>query len=138
MSEIFSDKTISDIIYVNKLISSHRNEPFGYVAERLADIFNQVNSFNDIKGKRERIIKKASYLLGGITYWQPFFNGNKRTALAVTIHFFRRNSFALPLKTKKDEKEMFELLERTMLKFEGDDTIISEIEEYLKRKIVAA
>lgn len=135
MNEIFSDNVINNVIRVDKHICTHRNEPFGCVTERLFAVFNQVNSFNNIKDKKERIIKKAAHLLGGIVWQQPFSNGNKRTALAVTIHFLRKNGFTISLKTRKEEKEMFCLLEKTMLKSEGDDTIIPEVEDYLRRKV---
>lgn len=127
---------VENITYLNQQIVSHRNESFCCVQERLDKVFLNVNSFNDILDKKERIIKKAAHLLGGITFEQPYCNANKRTALSVTLYFLRKNGFNLPLLTRIDEKEVFDLLEKTMLKMEGDDTIIPEVEEYIKRKIV--
>lgn len=128
---------IQNITYLNQQITSHRNESFCYIQDRLDNVFHNVNSFNEIVDKKERIIRKSAHLLGGITFEQPYCNGNKRTALSVTMYFLRKNGFNLPLPTVTDEKEIFDLLEKTMLKMDGDVTIIPEVEEYLKRKVVA-
>jgi len=67
---------------------------------------------------------------------QPFKNGNKATATAITKYFLRKNGYFFPLSTDKEEREYFKLLEKTIEKFEGDATIYSEIEEYLLRKVI--
>lgn len=134
--EIFSEELLKNIIRVNHHIVNHRKEKFGCVLERLLNVFNKVNSFNEISDRRERIIKKTAHILGGLTWSQPFSNGNKRTALSISIYFLRKNGFDLPITNKGEEKELFDLLEKTVLKFEGDETIISEVEEYLLRKII--
>ncbi|MGB9004001.1 MAG: hypothetical protein WCC52_09375 [Nitrosotalea sp.] len=41
----------------------------------------------------------------------------------------------MPIVTLEDEKEIFDLLVKTVFKFDGDPTIISEIEEYLSKKV---
>ncbi|MDH3766399.1 MAG: hypothetical protein OER82_11405 [Nitrosopumilus sp.] len=56
------------------MIVSHDNEPQGVSMDTLNEIFYYVNSFNDIPDRRERIIKKATYLLAGISYNQPFID----------------------------------------------------------------
>lgn len=134
--EIFSDELLKNVIRANHHIVNHRKEKFGCVLERLLDVFNKVNSYNDIIDRRERIIKKTSHILGGLTWAQPFSNGNKRTALTISIYFLRKNGFDLPITSKGEEKELFDLLEKTIFKFEGDETIISEVENYLLRKVV--
>ncbi|MGI8834832.1 MAG: Fic family protein, partial [Nitrososphaeraceae archaeon] len=56
---------------------------------------NKIDSYNVIKDKRQRIIKKATRILAGITYYQPFGDGNKETAHYMTIRFLKRNGFKL-------------------------------------------
>jgi prophage maintenance system killer protein len=136
MPEYFSDESIRNVVLVNKHISERRRESFGINTERLSKVFSKVNDFNEISDKKQRITKKAANLLGGMTFHQPFNNGNKRTALSVTLYFLRKNGFDIDLGTLTQEKEMFELLEKTMLKIEGDETIISEVEDYLTRKLI--
>ncbi len=135
MSENFSNELISNIILGNKHIVNHRNESFGVNDERIEWVFSKANSFNDIKDQRTRIIKKATAVLGGISWQQPFNNGNKTIAIIVTKYFLQKNGFNLRLSTDQEEDELIDLLVRTMYKFEDDPTIFSEIEEYLNRKV---
>ncbi len=135
MSENFSNELIRNIILGNKHIVNHRNESFGVNNERIEWVFSKANSFNDIKDQRTRIIKKATVVLGGISWQQPFNNGNKTIAIIVTKYFLQKNGFDLRLSTDQEEDELIDLLVRTMYKFEDDLTIFSEIEEYLNRKV---
>jgi len=135
MPEIFSDIQIDVIIRDNKRLVEERGLPFCVVKDRLEDVFSNVNSHNDMPDKRERIMRKASHILGGITYRQPFCEGNRETALTHTILFLRDNGFDLPLDTQDDKQEIFDLLYRTIFKDELDQTIITEIEQYLTRKV---
>lgn len=143
MSEFVSKNIIDNIIKANKHLVQHRGESFGVNKEKLLDVINTVNTTNapadnDIIRtlfKRKRTIKKASLLLAGITYHQPFNNGNKATAFVITKHFLRKNGYSLSLKTIEEEKELFLLLERIVLKFEGMD-IASEAEAYLDNKVI--
>jgi len=138
VSEYFSPELIDSIINANRHIVTQRNESFGYDTDRLNDVFTSVNSItkNDFPDNKERIIMKASHLLGGITYQQPFNNGNKTTATTATIEFLRKNGYDLPITTEEGEEELIALLEKTLYKFENDPTIITEVERYLRRKIV--
>lgn len=123
------------MIRANHHIVNHRKEKFGCVLERLLNVFNKVNSFNDIVDRKERIIKKTAHILGGLTWSQHFSNDNKRTALTISIYFLRKNGFDLPIMNKGEEKELFDLLEKTIFKDESDETIISEVEDYLSKKV---
>jgi prophage maintenance system killer protein len=138
MSENFLPERINDIILANRFIVEARRESFGVNLERLESVVNIVNAIteNDIPDQKRRIIVKASHLLGGITYRQPFDNGNKTTATTVTIDFLRRNGYDLPIVNENDEEEHISLLEETLYKFEDDQTIISDVEQYLWRKVV--
>jgi len=62
--------------------------------------------------------------------------GNKEMALSLTIYFLRKNDFDLPINSKEEEKEIFDLLEKTIFKFEGDPTIISEVKGFLERRVI--
>ncbi|MGB9004002.1 MAG: hypothetical protein WCC52_09380 [Nitrosotalea sp.] len=68
MSENFSNEEIEEIILDNKDLVEGRGEPFGVNRERLATIFSQLNSFNYIANKRDKIIRKASHILAGLTW----------------------------------------------------------------------
>ncbi|MGI0063012.1 MAG: Fic family protein [Nitrosotalea sp.] len=135
MSEDFSGELINNIILGNKHLVNHRNESFGVNDERIKWVFSKANSFNDIKDQRTRIIKKATAVLGGISWQQPFNNGNKTMAIIVAKYFLQKNGFDLRLSTDQEEDELIDLLVKTMYKFEDDPTIFSEIEEYLNRKV---
>jgi prophage maintenance system killer protein len=134
MSEVFSDIQIEAIIRDNKRLVEQRGQPFCVIRDKLEDIFSNVNSHNNIQNKKERIIRKAAHILGGITYQQPFCEGNRETALAYTILFLRDNGFDLPLDKQEDKQEVYDLLHKTVFKDELDPTIITEIEQYLTKR----
>lgn len=136
MFEIFSESDIQEVIDMNKLIVSYDNEPHGVNYDELNEIFAQVNAFNDIANRRERIIKKTTYILAGISYRQPFIEGNRRTSFYLTKNFLGRNGFTIRFYNSQEQDEFADLLQRTAeVKFEDDPTIYSEVEEYLRRKI---
>jgi len=47
----------------------------------------------------------------------------------------RVNGFDLPYENKENKKAIFEILEKSMFKFEGDD-VYTEIEDFLRKRIV--
>lgn len=136
MTESFSHYEIEDVIIENRKTVEKRGEPFGVDREILSLIFDNVNSYIDLEDKRARISRKVAYLLGGISYHQPFNNGNKETALAWTIYFLRKNGFDLPRRNLNEKRELYDLMIKTSFKFENDPTIITEVEEYLLEKIL--
>lgn len=123
-------------IEANKQICRQANEIYGLDNEEdLDSIITQIQSYDSIVDNKERLVKKISAIIGGLGYLQPFKNGNKRTALSVSILFLRTNGFDLPYGNKENKKEIFKILENTMFKFEGDD-IYTEIENFLRSRIV--
>ncbi len=54
----------------------------------------------------QAIVKKVARLMCGITIAQPFYEGNKETALITTMVFLSRNGFQLTA----SEEEVFRLL----------------------------
>jgi prophage maintenance system killer protein len=133
-SEVLSSKDIEDIILFNKLTVTKRGESFEVDRDDLYKLLNKINSYNNIQNRRLRIIKKATHILAGISYYQPFYDGNKETAHSTTILFLRRNGFNLP-NTSNDRKEVYSLLIKTILKITNYPTIFSEVEEYLSKRV---
>jgi len=133
--EIVSEDEINEIINFNQKLVTNTNESRGVNNKYLSKIFNCVNSITYEKenDKLTRILKKTSWILGGITWIQPFNEGNRRTAISFTIIFLNRNGYDLSLENLKTE--IYALLEKTYLKFEGDNTIYTEIEDFLKSNI---
>lgn len=136
MTECFLPEEIEEIISFNEELVTKRGELFGINREELVKIFDHVNNFDEIIDRKERIIRKAAWILGGISFFQPFHDGNKETALSLTILFLRRNHYDLPIQNQLDKREIYDLLVKTVYKFEGDSTIISEIEEFLQNRII--
>ena len=136
MPELFSDASIEYVIELNDIICEQRPEPSGIDdIETFYDIFRMVNGFARESDSKIRIIKKSATLLSGIVWGQPFKNGNKATATATTKYFLRKNGYYLLWNNDAEEGHYYDLLDKTSLKFEGDSTIYSEIEEYLSDKI---
>ena len=128
MFENFEQRDIEEIIEVNKLICSYDNDPIGVVRETLDGIFDKVNLFDDIENRRERIIKKTTFIVAGISHDQPFLDGNRRTSFYIMKNFLGRNGFTIRLYSKKEEDILANILQRTAeVKFEDDPTIYSEV-----------
>lgn len=137
MPDLFTGNVIENIVALNKLIVERRDEHFGLDdTEVFYGTFRNVNEFNSIPDPRIRIIKKASTLLSGLVWGQPFKNGNKATASAVTKYFLQKNGFDLKFANKREKQEYFKLLEDTTYKPEGDPSIYPDIENYMMKKVV--
>lgn len=132
-AEQFIDSEIEEIVKFNIKIVKERNERQGVNLDRLNEIFSFANSINpDIEpDRKKRILKKAARIISGITWLQPFDNGNKSTALASGKMFLNRNGFDLSI----NNKQIYFLLERISMKFENDSSIYSEREEFLFKKV---
>ncbi len=126
------------IIEANRQRCKISNEEFGIDDhEKLKDIIKNIKIVDRIEDKRERIIRKISILIVGLCYNQPFKNGNKRTALSIAILMLRLEHYDLPFNTKQQKKDVFELLEGLMYKFEDDiPYLISDVEGFLRERIV--
>lgn len=139
MPEFFQDNLNRDnVIETNKQICHQSKEIYGLdYPEKLDEIIITIQNMDKIEDAKEQIIRKVSLLLAGLSYDQPFKNGNKRTSLSLTILLLRINHFDLPYDTKDKQREIFKLLESMMYKFEDDVTgIVTEIEDFLRERIV--
>ena len=125
------------MIEYNKKIVESRGEGFEVDYRIIENIVARMNKFNNISDKRTRIVKKATTILAGICFYQPFFEGNKETALDATIGYLNNNGFNLKDKSQKEKKEIYDLLVKTVFKFPGDNTISREVEEYLDKNVVS-
>ena len=139
MPEFFQGNLNRDnVIEANKQICHQSKEIYGLdYPEKLDEIIVNIQNMDKIEDAKEQIIRKVSLLLAGLSYDQPFKNGNKRTSLSLTILLLRINHFDLPYDTKDKQREIFKLLESMMYKFEDDVTgIVTEIEDFLRERIV--
>ncbi len=107
-----------------------------YSDELVTKIFDKINSCNSVLGLRERVVRRASYVLGLIPNWHPFSDLNRHSAYAAAVQFLRRNNLNLPIDTNEDEEVIFHLLDKTKKKLLDDDTVCTEIESYLSSKVM--
>ena len=139
MSDFFKGELDKEnIIDANKQICKQSNEIFGLDhPEKLDEIISNIRTINRIEDEKERIIRKISILIVGLSYDQPFKNGNKRTSLVISILLLRLAHFDIPFHTKEQKKEVFDLLEDLMYKFEDDiPKLTDEVEEFFRTRIV--
>lgn len=130
------DNTIDEVVKFNEKLVKGRGENFSVNKERIAKFVEKVHSADSIKNKKERVTKKASAILAGISWEQPFSDGNKETSLALARSFLDKNGYKLEINSKKEEKELYNLLVKTVYKYEDDPTIYNEVEKYISTKIV--
>ena len=127
-----------DVVIVNQQFCKQLDEPYGLdYPEQLEKIVHEINSYNELKNDKEKTMLKTTCLLVGLVFERPFKNGNKRTAVALSILIMRSHNYDIKdYKSEIQQKKFYELLEKTMLKMEGDPTIKSEIEEFLKENVI--
>jgi len=74
-----------DIIIINREFCKDLGEQYGLDhPELLQKILDEYNSFDSLDDEKEKAIQKTCCLMVGLVFDQPFKNGNKRTALAVS------------------------------------------------------
>jgi prophage maintenance system killer protein len=135
-SETFPHEDIEKVVNFNRRMVKKRGELFEIDKAKLFSIFDGMIFYDHVQDRRERIIKKAARILAGVSYNQPFGEGNKRTALATTLLFLRRNGFNLPVYSRDEKNSMYSLLIKTIEKFPNDPSIDSEIERYLFERTI--
>jgi len=100
----FKYPTIDAIKEFNRVIVADRNESYSVEdPERLERILQDIKTIGEELHLEQAIIKKAARLLHGITQVQPFYDGNKETALAATSVFLTHNGYNL----KATNEEIF-------------------------------
>lgn len=127
-----------DVIVTNRQFCKQSNEQYGLDhPDMLQDVVNEFNQYNNLTDDREKAIQKACCLLSGLVFEQPFKNANKRTAVSLSLIMIRIHHHDIEgYKQEEKQKKFYKLLEKTMLKMEGDDTIKLEIENYLHKNII--
>jgi prophage maintenance system killer protein len=135
--EDLSIDEIEEIIELNRNIVQRRGQDFEADTEKIRKFFATLNVYDDVKDHRTRIVKKAGRILGGLAWHQYFNEANKETSIHITIYYLRKNGYDLHLQSEGAQKELYNLLVRTVEKFPEDRTVYKEVEEYLDRKVVA-
>lgn len=127
-----------DVIVINKQFCNQLDEPYGLDCPKtLQQILNEFNEYNKLKDEKEKAIQKACCLLVGLVFEQPFKNGNKRTSVAISLLMMRIHHYNIKEYEQEEKQEQFyNLLNKTMMKMEGDQSIRSELEQYLRKNIV--
>ena len=136
--EFFSPEAIKNISLINKHVIEKRPESFGIDDHTLLPkIFARVNQNYDLSNKNMRLIKRASHILAGIIFEQPFKNGNKATAFIVTQHYLKINGISFVVDIS--DEALIQLLESVSPLFLNEDqydTAFSTIESFLTENTI--
>ncbi|MEO9295885.1 MAG: hypothetical protein ABI347_09840 [Nitrososphaera sp.] len=126
--------TYDEIVAINKAIMDQRKIGFNFEVDDyiLEPIVKNLEKYGSIADPTERVLKQASYMLASITFRQPFFDGNKTTALFLTQDFLRRNGLKIPVETKQERDDLFELLNDVMHARKDYDYV----EKFVKSRVV--
>lgn len=142
LSETLSPEDIEIIIAFNIIMNIRQGGLVWYEysqikREILYRIPTWMARYDNIENKRERIIKKVTQILAGITHYQVFVNFNKRTALSVTIRFLRRNGFDLPYRhNKRLQNELINLLIDIINRNDDDPSTFNDVERLLLKEVM--
>jgi death-on-curing family protein len=96
-------------------------------------VYNINHRYNTIADHEERMLKQATHLIWGLCFRQPFFDGNKSTALALGIDFLVENGYDLPLETTEQNEEMYDMLNGLMYATKEYE----DLEKFLKERMVS-
>jgi len=106
------------------------------VRSEIDDIISEVEKYGHSGNDKKDLIEKAAYLMGIISWSQPFLDGNKRTGIVSAIKLLRDNGYRLKME-QKDEKEIRGLLydiqdQRSCI----NKSIIEKIIIYTTRRVI--
>lgn len=108
----------------NKITVTERNEVYSLEEpQTLERILERMREIGEEIPLDQAIVKKAAKLLHGITLLQPFYEGNKETALAATKAFLALNGYGL----YATNEELFVLL--TSIVYGSQD--LNSVEQFL-------
>ncbi len=94
---------------------------FLYVIETVQDIGNEEKSY------RDAIAKKSAYALYSLVQNHPFWDGNKRTAFAISMFILKGNGFRLTA-TKEQSIEF-------ILKIAKGNLKLKDVEDWISDKV---
>ncbi len=96
---------------------------FRYVIETIRDIGNEEKSYGDA------IVRKSAYALYSLVQNHPFWDGNKRTAFAISMFILKANGFRLTA-TKEQSIEFVLNIAKGNLKLKDvEDWILNNVYE---------
>jgi prophage maintenance system killer protein len=133
------------IIEINRKIISewnkrHPDQPefINVSNNRLDEVLEMVKLDENGSSNEEKIVSKASKLLGGLSWAQPFSGANKRTAILSATVFLRRNGlrFTIPMKQQGELRKM--LYEVQEQRDAPRTEIINKIILYIKENITSS
>ena len=98
------DLTKEMIIEINKGIIQEWLEKNPSASEAINVNQDELDKVLQMVNEQENFIMKTSYLLGGISWAQPFSGGNKRTAFVCADSLLRMNGLKLAIDNENDTK----------------------------------
>lgn len=124
------------IIEINKGIIQEWLEQNPTAFEAVNVNHDKLKEILTIVNKQENLIMKAAYLLGGISWSQPFSGGNKRTAFVCADTILRLNGFRFSIESKNEQEYLRKLLleiqdERSRL----NEDVMAKIILYVSKRI---
>ena len=110
-------------------------EAFCVSEERLDEVLEMVDNAGTDLEFLDKVITKAAYFLGGLTWAQPFCGGNKSTALLMTMVFLQDNGFKVEI-PEIDEAFLIDLLYEVQTdRTSPSHEIIQKLILYMQKKI---
>jgi death-on-curing protein len=97
---------------------------FRYVIETIQDIGNEEKSY------RDAIVRKSAYALYSLVKNHPFWDGNKRTAFAITTFILESNGFELNADKDESIKSILEIAKGNLTLKDVEKWISSKIRKY--------
>lgn len=132
VGEKFTNDDIKTMIKVNQRINEKSKELHGFRIHVFKKMQNEMDKHDD-PDDMDRIINKATELLAGFHYEQPFNNSNKRTGFFTLRKFLDRNGYRLK---KEGIPELIELGKKWNVSWEDQrPQVYSEFREFLKKNI---
>ena len=121
------------IIAFNRAIMARHNSEFDCDYDILEKVIQKVNAASSAD-RESLLISRTARLLGGITFRQPFYDGNKETALAISLRYLNRNHLDLPIEDSIVKQGMYHQL----MKMEfgtGNREAYEELESFLTKYV---
>ena len=99
-------------------------------------IIPTVNGVGNSGNRMEDLVEKAACMMALIAWAQPFFDGNRRTGIVVTVKFLRDNGYDLNIDPEDENLELRGMLSEIKKHAAGlEPRILKQMSFYISKRM---
>ncbi len=84
----------------------------GVIQKNMDEVLPMINDVGNSGNKKQDLLEITAYILGVITWKQPFMDGNRRTGIIAAGKFLRDNGYDLDIEPEGENLQLRSMLRR--------------------------